>query len=153
KSFLFREMQEVPLRADRPQVRWHEEGDRLWLHVSEPPAANPVAVVLEPGVREVVEISAARGTGRDHEPAVCRTCGLECGVRAGWARPGAEEGVKKPLSRRDRGRTVRLETPHRMHPELGSFLSDLLFQGAYRLGPRAAEDAGRRPAALPPLGE
>ncbi len=46
----------------------------------------------------------------------------------------AEEWVRRHLGVCDLGRTVHLDVPHRMHPDLASFVSHLLFAGEYRVG-------------------
>jgi hypothetical protein len=72
---------------------------------------------------------------------------LEFDRAADWDRPRAEEWVRTRLGLNDLGRTARLDVPHRMHPALGAFLSDLLFDGDYR--PAAPADGGTNGTACP----
>jgi hypothetical protein len=82
-------------------------------------------VHLEPGVREVTSGSEA--------PAAWYTTRLEFDRAAGWDRQRAEEWVQRYLGARPLGRTGRLDVPRRMQPPLAAFLSEVLFDGAYRL--------------------
>jgi hypothetical protein len=129
KEYIFKELQELPVRACVHSLTWSEEPDRLVLRLCEADRCTPVAVSLEAGVREMVVGAGATGRADGWH-----TCSLEFERTAGWQRPRAEDWVHLHLGVRDPGRTVRLDTPYRPRPSLAAFLSDLLFANAYRLG-------------------
>jgi hypothetical protein len=120
KEYIFKELQELPVRAGGPSLSWREEADRVVLRLSSLEYGSPMPVSLEAGVREMV-------VGADGALAAWHTCCLEFDRSAGWQRPRAEEWVRQHLGLHDPGRTVRLEVPYRARPELAVFLSDLLF--------------------------
>jgi hypothetical protein len=70
-------------------------------------------------------------------------CCVEFDRQVGWTRHQAEAWVSRCLRRRDLGRTVLLEVPHRMQPALAAFLSDWLFAGAYQI--RMGDKGSREP--------
>ncbi len=134
KEYIYQELQELPVLAAARSLRWTEgaEGVALWLAEDMPAADNVVS--LEDGVRERIE---AAGDGR-----VPRTCRLEFERAAGWDHARAAEWVRARLNLCDRGRTVRLEVPHRMQPALAGVVADLLFPGDYRTSSAVPRGAG-----------
>lgn len=130
KEYIFRELQELPIRARSHSLRWEETPERVVLRLCESEANDLVPVDLGEGVREWIGGSCHDG---DSDLARTHTCRLEFDRQAGWQRHRAEEWVQRHTTARDRGRTVRLDTPHRMNPELAAVLSDWLFAGAYRI--------------------
>jgi hypothetical protein len=133
KQYVFRELAELPVRAEHHSLRWHEQPDRLLLALASAPAAAPVSVELEPGVRELVATRAGEANGNATPGGSWYTCGVEFDRAAGWHRQRAEEWAQKHLGVHDPGRTVRLDVPYRLQPDLAAFLSDWLFDGAYDL--------------------
>lgn len=145
KEFIFHELAELTFQAERHSLRWVEKPEQLMLCLADAPAHGVVPVLLEHGVRELVMAHAAVNAG-EHQSAGWRTCFVEFDRSAGWHRQRAEEWVHRHLGVRDPGRTVRLDVPYRMHPELAAFLSDWLFHGAYDPPPLAQELAALRGA-------
>lgn len=142
KEYIFKELQALPVQALGHSLRWIEEPDRLVLRLADTPPPNPVPVLLGSGVREFV--AATRDANGDAPLSTpWHTCRLEFDCSAGWQRPRAEEWVRHHLGIRDLGRTVRLDVPHRMHPDLAAVIADWLFAGGYHV-------AGAAPATSPP---
>lgn len=127
KEYIFKELNELPLRTFGRNLRWIEEADRLVLRLADPPASNPVPVVLEPGVREMVGTLTPGSNGSAPALLGCHTCCIEFERSAGWHRERAETWVRQHLGQHDLGRTARLDVPHRMQHDLAEFLGDLLF--------------------------
>jgi hypothetical protein len=133
KSFIFRELQELPLRSQGHSLNWQEQEDRLVLQLADAPAAKgTVLVALEPGVRELVYLSAG-SPGAVSSPesanaglpaATWHTCCIEFERGAGWHRTGARQWIKRMAGLEDLGRTVRLRRCHRMAPELGHIIAE-----------------------------
>jgi hypothetical protein len=133
KEYIYRELEELPVHAAGRNLRWVEDAERVVLRLADGPAPEAVPVCLEPGVRELLQPEPATGDGRVPRPAAWRTCCVEFERGAGWNRRRAEEWVEQHLGLRDSGRAVRLDVPYRMRHELALFLSDLLFEGEYRV--------------------
>lgn len=131
KEYIYRELQELPVHASGHSFRWQDEADRLMLRLSDSPVSAPVAVALEPGVREMVG-----------GPGPASTCCIEFEKQAGWDRPRAEEWVRQHLGVRDVGRTVRLDQSYRMEAELAAVIADLLFAGGYRIATATSNGNG-----------
>jgi hypothetical protein len=125
KEYIYRELQELPVQAAERSPRWLEEPDRLVLSLAEAGRAEVDAVALEPGVRELVVTGTERGPWY--------TSRIEFDRHAGWERALAERWAEAHLRLRDLGRTARLEIPYRMAPALAEAVSDVLFEGAYRV--------------------
>jgi hypothetical protein len=141
KHYIFRELEQLPVRAVGHSLRWTEEHGRLILQLAPAPAVNPVPIMLGAGVRELVGMATREANG-DHPGGIpWHTCRLEFDLHDGWHRRRAEDWVHAHLGVRDLGRTVRLDVPHRMHPELASVVSDLLFPGSYCIPARSTEAA------------
>jgi hypothetical protein len=131
KAYVYREVDELAVEAVGHSLHWQEQADRLVLRLTEGASGTTQAIALEAGVRELVEcppsdVNGATNTRR------WTTCQLEFDRQAGWNRRRAEDWVQRYLGARDLGRTVHLDVPYRMHPDLAVFLSHLLFAGAYR---------------------
>jgi len=133
KSYLFRELQELTVYTSGHNVFWIEELNRVILRLVDDPIPHTDSVTLEPGVRELVESWHSQPTGNSPLTIHHRTCCLEFDRTAGWDRQRAEDWVWQHLRIRDLGRTIRLDVPHRMHPDLAAFLSNLVFGGEYRI--------------------
>jgi hypothetical protein len=132
KEFIFRELQELPVRVLGHSLRWTEETDRVVLRLADAPAPSAVPVDLGPGVREMLDCRPLEANGAGGRAASWHTCCVEFDRRAGWQRPCAEEWVREHLGLRDLGRTTRLDLAYRMrHPDLAAFLSGLLFADQY----------------------
>lgn len=136
KQFLFRELEEAAVEPAGYRPGWEEMPGRLVFRLADGDGPDGEAVELEPGVREILDGVGHPGNGQ--APGHGRTSRIEFERAAGWDRARAEQWVARHLGLRDRGRTARLDVPHRMHPGLAAFLSDLLFAGAYRLRPASA---------------
>ncbi len=126
KTFIFRELGELPVQAQGGSFRWHEDADRLVLDLSDGAVPDSAAVDLAEGVCERGGAAAPDDAGG----AAWRTCSLEFARAAGWTRERAELWVEEHLPTRSLGRTVLLNAPHRSRPALARFLSALLFDGA-----------------------
>jgi hypothetical protein len=146
KQYIFQELQQLAVQASHHSLRWVEEPDRLVLRLANGQIASDVSVLLQPGIRETVgaapavknsaSAAVALGVSRSR---VWQTCCVEFDRTAGWQRPQAEDWVQQHLGLRDLGRTVRLDTLHRMEDDrLAAFLGDLLCVGS----PAASTPAG-----------
>jgi hypothetical protein len=169
KEFIFRELEQLPVRALGHSLRWHEEAERVVLRLTDTPAPAALPVDLEPGVREMLDCCPQQANGGAGRSSSWNTCCLEFDRRAGWQRSRAEEWVRLHLGLRDLGRTARLDIAYRMRsPELAAFLADLLFAGhAYKPAPASGAGAvcaseGEEPLSgdvpvefipVPPLGD
>ena len=131
KAYIYRELEELAVQTAGRGAVWAEGPERLVFRLAEEGVRPGVAVELEPGVRERVGPLAPERDGPSG--AACwHTCCLEFDRAAGWDRARAEEWVERRLGGRDLGRTARLDMPHRMHPDLAAFLSNVLFAGDYQ---------------------
>jgi hypothetical protein len=146
KSFIVRELGELPIQARGSAFRWRDDPDQVVLDLSDGAASQAAAVELAVGVRERIGQASPAAEGG----AGWQTCSLEFDRAGGWTRELAERWVEEHLQTGNLGRTVLLHTHHRSTPALARFLSGLLFGGA--CPPRAMEDG---PAvefvAVPPL--
>lgn len=152
KEYIFRELQELPVQAPGPSLRWVEEPDQLVLQLAGPGTDAGTWVNLEPGVRELVarrEPAPAAGPKESRdlgavviEDVPWHTARLAFDRTAGWDRPRAEEWVRRHLGLCDLGRAVRLEVPRRMRPALAAFLAPL-FEAEDVVAP---VETGREPA-------
>ncbi|MCI0457065.1 MAG: AAA domain-containing protein [Gemmataceae bacterium] len=147
KEYIYQELQELPVQAAERNLCWVDGPEGLALCLSDGVGEAVAAVTLEPGVRELLHAGA-----RDNVP--CYTRRLEFDRAAGWDRARAEEWVRARLNLLDLGRTLRLDAPYRMQPDLAALLSDLLFEGDYRLpalATRSAQSPTLEFVAVPPL--
>jgi hypothetical protein len=131
KAYVFRELDELAVQTAGYSACWTEHADRLVLGLGGNAVLHPVAVVLEPGVREIVGDwpSSRNGSAKSVR---WQTCCLEFDRAAGWDRPRAEAWLQQHLGIRDLGRTAYLDVAHRMCADLAAFLSGVLFGGRYR---------------------
>jgi hypothetical protein len=169
KEYIYRELQELPVQATAPCLRWVENPEQLALQLADQPAHGTVTVSLESGVREIIGV---RGELEDRAPKnttapsstldtprLCSevpwpTCRVEFERGAGWERERAEQWVRRYLGVCDLGRTARLDVPQRIKSPLAGFLSDLLFGegGGYRqthAGPGQPAPGGLEFVAVP----
>src|SRR5262249_36118688 len=137
KEYIYRELQELPVRAAGHSLAWIEEPERVVLRLADVPLLGTLPVVLEPGVREMVARAAeagAAGPAANGAADTWQTCCVEFERQAGWHRQRAEDWVQRHLGLRDLGRTARLAVPHRMAPALAAFVSGLLPAECYQPG-------------------
>jgi hypothetical protein len=132
KSYIFRELQELPVRAFSPTLRWTEQPERLVLHLTraELPAEPTARIDLTQGVREVI---ATHPNGNHPSADGWFTHSLEFDRAAGWERSQAEKWTHCHLGLRDLGRTALLDVPQGIAPGVAQFLSDVLFADGYCL--------------------
>lgn len=126
KQFIYRELQEVPVRTGRGTLDWDEHPERLLLRLSERPHAECRSVVLESGIREWIYESPCSVNGKTLAPKTWETCRLEFLRAAGWHLGNSKEWACRYLGVRDEGRSIVLPHLHRQIPQLGKFLADLL---------------------------
>lgn len=138
KEFLYRELEEPTVEPAGFCPAWSETPERLTFSLGDEAEADRAE--LEPGLWEVLTSARQPGNGRLGD--AWRTARMEFARAAGWDRGRAEDWVERRLGLRDRGRTARLDVPHRMQAGLAAFLSDLLFGGGYRIGDAAAAATG-----------
>jgi hypothetical protein len=136
KTYIFRELEELPIQASGHSFRWFEYQDRLVLHLAAEAAEDVKPILLEAGVRELVQAARSETNGKPADSG-WRTACLEFERAAGWNRPRAEEWIRHHLGVRDLGRTVCLDISYRMHPHLAAFISTLLFDGDYQSAQRS----------------
>jgi hypothetical protein len=152
KSYVFRELEEVPVRAGAGQVQWRESPDRLELVLSDEGQAveSVTSISLAQGVREIVATS-VNGDAPSCDAWVTRA--VEFDRAAGWDRDRAEAWAARHLGLRDLGRTAILESPQGFAPGLAPFLSDVLLGGGYRIFGASASSrlAPVEFVAVPPL--
>jgi hypothetical protein len=137
KQYIFQELDQLAVQASHHSLRWVEEPERWVLRLANRHVPRDVSVLLQPGIRETVAITPAlknsAGAGVVLEEPLARvwqTCCVEFDRTAGWQRAQAEDWIHKHLGLRDLGRTVRLDTLHRMDVPLAAFLGDLLGVGS-----------------------
>jgi hypothetical protein len=130
KSYIFHELQEVPVLASVRRLRWDEQPDRFVLRLTDDAQCADTITCLDltPGVREIVS-QRRDGETVDRDSWVTRA--VEFDRTAGWERRQVEEWTQRYLSLTDLGRTALLHAPQGMAPGLALFLSDVLFDGAY----------------------
>ncbi len=137
KEYLFRELQELPVRAGGAGYHWSEDAAKIVVRLSEGDAAAASRLELEAGVRELlIDVGTDASTWR--------TLGIEFDRAADWDRARAETWLERHLRFRDLGRTACLGIPHRSAPHLAVFLSDLLFANVY--GPVTLPSGNGQPA-------
>jgi hypothetical protein len=145
KRYIYQELEELPVQAAGHSLCWSEDPQLVALQFTPADAAGETSVTLEQGVREIVGACT---------PSTCTLCSsggcpgiaghtsrLEFDRAAGWDLARAQTWVGRHLGVRDLGRTVRLDVPRRMCPGLAAFLSDILFEGGYRI--MGGQDDGR----------
>jgi hypothetical protein len=136
KEYIFHELQELPVRAHAHSLRWVEREDRVTLYLDDgsqmPSFTTPVD--LGRGVRELVAESA---NGATASADAWHTWSVEFDRAAGFDRNRAEEWARRHLGARDLGRTMLLDAPQGIHPDLAAFLADVLFSNGYRLATSA----------------
>lgn len=140
KSYIFQELQELPVCASGSSLRWSDDAERTVLHLG-PVSGEITRVCLEPGVHEVTARTVVGSNGA--QTSVWTTARIEFEHKAGWQRARAVEWTGRHLALRDLGRSARLDVPQRMQPDLATFVADVLFPGGYRI------DAVRQGAAAP----
>jgi hypothetical protein len=126
KEYVYRELEELPIRASNHSLRWVEESDRIILRLADCQHPHEASVALEPGVREMLG-KWSTDAPKDRQAVPWQSCCLEFDRSAGWQRRRAEQWVHQHLGLRDLGRTVRLDTLHRMDSKLAGFLCGCLF--------------------------
>jgi hypothetical protein len=130
KAYIFRELDEVPVRAVRHDVVWHESSDRLRMLLGPRPAdtAQACLIPLADGVHELI-VGSSDGQTADSD---WHTAAVEFEIAAGWDRARAEAWAARHLSMTDLGRTSLLTAPCGCAVGLSAFLSDVLFDADFR---------------------
>jgi hypothetical protein len=136
KEYIFKELQELPVQASGPGLRWRDEADVVVLEMGVADDGQENAVHLEAGVREILGRTGLPRTDGNSPLLGWHTVRLEFDRRCGWSWERAQEWVRRYLGVRDLGRTTRLTVPYRMKPGLAAFLSEHLFEEAYSFSPR-----------------
>jgi hypothetical protein len=126
KQYIFRELQELPVRASAHSLAWVEERDRVLLRLANCEVEHQAKIDLELGIREGLGFVRIPANGSGREQAVWQTCCMEFDRTAGWHRRRAEEWIEQHLGLRDWGRTARLNLLHRMEPDLATFVADMV---------------------------
>jgi hypothetical protein len=150
KAYIFRELQEVPVRASARSLQWSQQPDRFLLHLTDDThGADLVSwVSLAPGLREIVAMRAdSRGTPDDGWV----TRALEFDRSAGWEKQQVEDWTRRVLGLTDTGRTALLVEPVGMSEGLATVLSDILFDGGYRLNGASGSGPALEFVAVPGL--
>jgi hypothetical protein len=150
KAYIFRELEEVPVRASVRSLRWSEQPDRLVLHLTDNNHSADVISSLElaPGVREIV-VTRADGDRSPNDGWVTRA--LEFERTTGWEPQRAEGWIQRYLGLTDPGRTALLDAPVGMSAGMALVLSDLLFENGYRLNATVSPAPVVEFVAVPPL--
>jgi hypothetical protein len=128
KQYVFREIEEAAFQGSSSRLVWAEEPHQLVLRLAEEQLPHEMSVALEAGVEETL----GRAADRNGTASAWQTCCLVFDRGAGWSRLRAETWLARYTGLRDLGRTVRLDTVHRMVPELARFLGGLLFSTGNR---------------------
>jgi hypothetical protein len=126
KTYLFNELQELPVQSRGRGLRWCEEPDRLVLWLDSADYAALERVAIADGVSELIGPTRPQGAG---EAPPFLTYALAFDRDAGWTRERAEQWVAHHADLRDSGRTAYLGLPHRMRPALARFVTRLLAAG------------------------
>jgi hypothetical protein len=154
KGYIFCELQELSVQAVGRSVRWVEQAGCVSARIGDCPDETVRPVTLEPGVRELVAAGVCGTSSLATSAPLWHTCRLDFDCAQGWGRERAEEWLYRHLRLRDLGRTVCLETLHRMTPPLAAVLADWLWDGAGHAACATGND-GQLPAvefvAVPPL--
>lgn len=125
KQFIYRELQELPVRRLGTTAWISESNEGIVCHLSPHVGAHACSdVELEKGLHEWACES------HTHRLAFDR--------RSGWTRDEAERWLQSNLGVRDLGRTLTLGVCHRAKPGLGALLSDLFFAGRMLPAPTPA---------------
>jgi len=152
KAYIFRELEEVPVRAHVSRMHWEDSPECLRLRLAEHSVASDrmPSVQLSDGVRELIADS-----GNGEQLGVdWHTDSLVFERSAGWERERAEAWTKRHLGLVDLGRTAVLNKPRGFRPELAAFLSDVLFADACRaahLDAKSVSEASVEFVAVPAL--
>jgi hypothetical protein len=118
KEFIFRELQETPVQTCGRNGWLDEQAESfLWRLLPHPVAGTSTAELRVP---------VCLGTGLTEwlhqEQTVC----LEF-AKSSWDRQKVADWLKRHFNHRDLGRTMFLQIPHRMEPNLAAWVGDVLF--------------------------
>jgi hypothetical protein len=116
KSFVFRELDELPLQTRSRCLAWEESADRVTVQLGGDLPGKSKLVNLGDGVTEAVHLLAGHW----------QTARLEFDRAAGWTRDKAIAWLRDRLRLPGHDRTLLLDRPHRHGPALASWLGDLL---------------------------
>ncbi len=134
KAFLYRNLQELPLRPGTAWLRWKENGEWLLADFTPPSgrAEEEMEVSLEAGVSEVVHSAAVNGR---KPPAACwMTARLQFDRRLGWDLTRAQQWLRDRTGLQDLGRTCWLQYQWRARPDLAGFWHEHLYAAAPIMG-------------------
>jgi hypothetical protein len=125
KAYIFRELEEVPVRARNRSVEWQDlpESLQLRLTADTSPPDRTTAVSLATGVRELI----VNSPNSDQPNLDWHTQSLVFDRAAGWDRSRAEAWAARHLGLVDLGRTALLKRPCGFTSGVTAFLSDILF--------------------------
>jgi hypothetical protein len=151
KGYIYRELQELPVQAAGGSACWVEEPGAVVFRMGGCAELDARAVRLEDGVRELVASGPCGLMDPVVPPPLWHTCRLEFDRASGWHRERAEEWVRRHLRLRDLGRTITLDTLHRMAPPLAAVLADILGHGASHTAATGGDVAAVEFVAVPPL--
>jgi hypothetical protein len=127
KAYIFRELEEVPVRAHTRSVGWEELPDswRLRLTTQACHDEHSTTVCLAPGVRELI----CNSVGGEQAALDWHTHSVVFDRAAGWERNQAEAWAAQHLGLLDLGRTALLNLPCGFTAGISAFLSDILLAG------------------------
>jgi AAA domain len=131
KAYLFTELEELTIQGQAPSLRWLERPGQVVLRLANAELPDAQPVLLDRGVSELVGALALTPAGATNGPAPWQTCCVEFDCSAGWDRARAEQWIEKRLKLRNLGRTILLNTPHRMRGGLAHWVSEVALAGAY----------------------
>jgi hypothetical protein len=133
KAYIFRELDEVPVRAVGRDVEWQESSDRLRMLLTPQygESAQMLTIPLASGVHELI---AGCPDGQTADLG-WYTAALEFEFAAGWDRNRAESWAARHLGMADLGRTALLTAPCGFTSGLSAFLSDVLLGFSVRVQP------------------
>jgi hypothetical protein len=130
KTFLYQNLQELPVRPGGAAFRWREEGDWLLAEFSQASSdTTETCVPLEDGVFEVVQAPELNGqrSQTTHWAAEWTTARLQFDRRRGWDHARARSWLRDRTGLCDFGRTSLLEKQFRAAPELAAVWREWLF--------------------------
>ncbi|HEV3237919.1 MAG TPA: AAA domain-containing protein [Gemmataceae bacterium] len=133
KEYILAELQELAIQTGGNNLSWTEDENQLTLSFGDECHHQLSPIPIANGVIEHMQRSDESRSKSIDGSANIWTCCLEFQKAAGWHRPNAEKWIEKHLGLRSWNRTISLDRGYRTEPGLGQFLSDVLFQGKYRI--------------------
>jgi hypothetical protein len=139
KEYILAELQELAIQTPGNNLCWTEDENELTLSFGDECHHQFSSIPIANGVIEHVQQSDESQSKSIDGSANIWTCCLAFQKAAGWQRSNAEKWIEKHLGLRSWNRTISLDRGYRTEPGLGQFLSDILFQGKYRIPQRIKE--------------